>query len=89
MRTDAQPGRCKGCQVSVHLARGEVDRILAEYLRGRPAELASEAVYRRRLAACDACPGLRYGTTCRHCGCLVAVRARLADAACPAPTPRW
>ena len=80
---------CKGCRGTVRLAPGEVDRLLAEYLRGTDAPLAGDEVYFQRLAACGACADLQYGTTCRHCGCLVAVRAKLADKACPGLPPRW
>ena len=45
----------------------------------------SEARYRARLAHCTDCDALQYGSTCVHCGCFVAVRAWLADQACPRP----
>lgn len=80
---------CKGCSASVRLSPGEVERILAEYLRSSPGVLADEAEAQRRLGMCRECPDLRYGTTCRHCGCLVEVRVRLAEKRCAAPAPRW
>lgn len=80
---------CPGCGVTVRLAAGEVDRLLAAYLATSPAALTDDAAAARRLSLCEDCSDLRWGTTCRHCGCLVAVRARLADKACPAPQPRW
>jgi hypothetical protein len=80
---------CKGCSASVRLAPGEVERLLAEYLAKRPGALVDDATYDRRLGCCLTCPDLRYGTTCRQCGCLVAVRARLADKACPSAAARW
>lgn len=80
---------CKACRVSVRLAPGEVDRILAEYLQGNPAELAGDAEYANRLEICSQCADLTYGTTCRFCGCLVAVRAKLAGKRCANPSPRW
>jgi hypothetical protein len=73
----------------VRLAAGQVQRILADYLRDQPGPLADDATRAARRAACRACPDLQYGTTCRHCGCLVEVRACLADKGCPAPVPRW
>ncbi len=81
--------RCKGCGASVRLVPGEVERILAQYLATHPGPLADEQTYIRRLGVCRSCPDLTYGTTCRHCGCLVEVRAKLADKPCPAPNPRW
>jgi hypothetical protein len=82
---------CRGCSASVRLAPGEVQRILDSYLVAHPtALLVDEPTYARRLAVCRSCPDLQYGgTTCRHCGCLVAVRAKLADKQCPAVPPRW
>ncbi len=80
---------CPGCGVTVRLAAGEVDRQLAAYLAHSPEPLAAPDLVDARLAACRACADLRYGTTCRHCGCLVDVRVRLADRHCPAPQPAW
>jgi hypothetical protein len=82
------PG-CPGCGLSVRLSKGELERLIAEYFRGETPELASDAEAERRLSLCVSCPDLRYGSTCRHCGCLVEVRARLSGRACPAPGPRW
>jgi hypothetical protein len=92
MASRGGPGQapdCPGCGVSVRLKPGELERIVAEYFRGEPPELASGAEAERRLALCGACPDLQYGSTCRHCGCLVEVRARLAGYGCPAPVARW
>lgn len=80
---------CKGCLASVRLAPGEVQRILAEYFDGRAVPQVDDAAYHARLAVCSSCPDLLYGTTCRHCGCLVAVRAKLAEKSCPATPSRW
>ena len=85
----AEPAECRGCSASVRLAPGEVERILAGYLADHPAALVDEATYARRLSLCNTCPDLQYGTTCRHCGCLVAVRAKLAEKTCPAAPARW
>lgn len=80
---------CKGCSATVRLAPGEVERILSAYLRENPGPLVADAEYARRLEVCDTCPDLQYGTTCRHCGCLVAVRGKLAEKGCPGPVDRW
>jgi len=81
---------CKGCHASVRIPAAEVQRILAEYVRDHPQEVIDEAAAAQRSAVCADCDDLQYGTTCRHCACLVAVRARLADKACPRPAdPRW
>ena len=85
----ADPTNCKGCRGTVRLAAGEVERILAEYLRGTTARRVDDEVYCQRLVVCGECADLQYGTTCRHCGCLVAVRAKLAEKACLAAVPKW
>ncbi|WP_245809661.1 DUF6171 family protein [Cohnella massiliensis] len=79
---------CKGCADSVRVSPDKLERLIAVALQGR--EAAAEAEAARRLAACRACSGLQYGTTCRYCGCLVDVRARLRGSACPHPgASRW
>jgi hypothetical protein len=80
---------CPGCGVAVRLSPGELERIVSEYFRGATPALADDGETERRLALCGACPDLLYGSTCRRCGCLVEVRARLADPGCPAPLPKW
>ena len=80
---------CIGCTRIVRLAPGEVERLLARYLETASDAVADDSTYAARLAVCDNCPDLRYGTTCRHCGCLVAVRAKIAGKSCPAPLSRW
>ena len=80
---------CRGCTATVRLAPGEVARILASYLKDHPSDVVDETAYNQRLSICASCPDLQYRTTCRHCGCLVAVRAMLANKSCPAIQPRW
>jgi len=90
MSTATPEPACKGCRATVRLKAGEAERILAEYLRAHPEPVATPAERARRLELCASCPALEYGTTCAHCGCLVAVRASLADHHCPQPgQPRW
>ena len=76
---------CKGCSASVRLSEEEVERILAEYLRDHPADIVDDATYQSRLAICGECDDLQYATTCRHCGCLVPVMAKLSAKQCPRP----
>jgi hypothetical protein len=90
MQADATIQRdCPGCGASVGLSPGEVERIITDYFRGRPQSMVDDPTYNWRLSKCRSCRDLQYGTTCRHCGCLVAVRAKLTDKACPAPMPKW
>jgi hypothetical protein len=71
------------------MGKGELERVIREYFRDHRPSLALDEEAERRLALCGACPDLQYGSTCRHCGCLVEVRARLAEYACPALIPKW
>jgi hypothetical protein len=83
------PQECPGCSRSVHLKAGERERIIAEYFKGSPPPLADPGECARRLALCADCPDLLYGSTCRFCGCLVEVRARIRDQGCPSPRDGW
>ena len=89
--SDVAGGSCRGWTASVRLAPAEVQRILSGYLADHlEAALVNDSTYAQRLAECEICPDLMYqGTTCRHCGCLVAVRAKLAGKGCPGSSPRW
>ncbi|MEC0128165.1 DUF6171 family protein [Paenibacillus pabuli] len=81
---------CKGCedQYDVKISEAKMARLVELASHSRPA--VQDAEYERRLSICSDCPGLQYGTTCRYCGCLVQVRAKLADSACPYPyESRW
>lgn len=80
---------CKGCGASVRLSAGEVQRILAEYFDGREVSVVDDAEHERRLAICRSCDQLVYGTTCLHCGCLVEIRAKLAEQRCPHVPAKW
>ena len=79
---------CKGCGATVRLAEEQLAAILAEYLRDHPGELVDDATYAARISHCRECDALEYGTTCRHCGCLVPVMAKFADKHCPRPGGR-
>ncbi|KKC49686.1 hypothetical protein VE23_04240 [Paenibacillus sp. D9] len=74
---------CKGCRESVAVPESHLARILAKI---RPEDSVSEFLYEQRLSACGSCESLSYGTTCMHCGCLVAIRARLKTSHCPHPS---
>ncbi len=90
MREEAgQAVGCPGCSISVRLSQAEIERIMKDYFRGAIPELAQIDEVERRLALCAACPDLRYGSTCAHCGCLVELRSRLAAKGCPSPIPHW
>ncbi len=84
-----QDGNCKGCRASVRIPQKEIDRIISEHFAGEDVALADDATYSLRMAVCQICEDLVYGTTCRHCGCLVAVRAKIAGKGCPAYSDKW
>jgi predicted Zn-ribbon and HTH transcriptional regulator len=75
---------CKGCTASVWIAAEETYQKLVKTLL-REEDAAEKTEYSRRLTICKACPSLVYGTTCRHCGCLVHARALTKASRCPNP----
>jgi hypothetical protein len=83
------PPGCKGCGRSVRPGRDEIQGIVKAYFAWCPHPETEAGERDRRLSICASCPDLLFGSTCRNSGCLVDVRARLADRACPAPAPRW
>lgn len=81
---------CKGCTATVRLTQEEIAQIFGETARVKNVKLVTEEVYMQRLDKCNNCTALDYGTTCRHCGCLVQIKAKLLAAKCPYPyEPRW
>jgi hypothetical protein len=87
---DTQIPGCKGCTASVHITDEELTQLFGSTLRIREVKLTSDEEYTRRMAACKACEAFQFGTTCRWCGCLMAVKGKLAAARCPAPEgSRW
>lgn len=77
--TDGPEG-CKGCSSSVHVTEAQIERLLSKL---KAEDCVSDDVYKRRLQACYGCESLLYGTTCRLCGCLVRIHAKLASQGCP------
>lgn len=76
---------CKGCSGNVRMTSEEIKRKYVDPLKLNPGRVVGDEEYHRRLSICHNCPSLEYGTTCRHCGCLVQVKALLADSRCPYP----
>ncbi|MGU3472590.1 DUF6171 family protein [Paenibacillus sp. D51F] len=74
---------CKGCRESVAVPESQLARFLSKI---RPEDSVSDRLYEQRLSACGSCESLSYGTTCMHCGCLVAIRAKLKSSHCPHPS---
>lgn len=81
---------CRGCLTSVRLNHEAIQRVLDRCKADTPELLLDEAGVQARMELCRKCPELDYGTTCRHCGCLVLIRTSRRDKHCPAPgAPRW
>lgn len=75
---------CKGCSSSVIVSSEEVQKLVEEQL-ALEIDLVDDKLYEKRLEICKHCPSLDYDTTCRHCGCFVQFRAKLAYKHCPYP----
>lgn len=81
---------CKGCRDTVRLSEGQMAQIFSETLKGKDVKPVSDDIYEKRLKTCGQCEALLYGTTCRYCGCLMPVKAKLYGAKCPHPgKPKW
>lgn len=77
---------CKGCNRSPQLSQEKIDQLVSIAMRGKQEhELAHAALQQQRFDTCMSCPSLQFGTTCKHCGCLVHIRTRLIDSRCPSP----
>ena len=79
---------CKGCSASIWVKIDETYEKLKGTLIDEYAA-APKDVYENRLKICKI-PVLpySYGTTCKHCGCLVHARALGKDNYCPEPSGR-
>jgi len=81
---------CKGCVATVRLSQEEINKIFGETVKVKQVKLVTEDEYSDRLEKCSLCEYLDYGTTCRFCGCIVQIKAKLVGARCPYPyQPRW
>jgi hypothetical protein len=81
---------CKGCSADINLSSENINRMIDEIVNSENFKLVSEEAYEFRLQQCRNCICLDYGTTCKHCGCIVQVRALLKDKGCPHPgASRW
>ena len=82
--------QCEACSVSVHLTQEEIDMLFGKMSKVRNIKTVSEDEYEKRMNICKSCDSLMYETTCRHCGCIVQIKAKLQNATCPYPfNPKW
>ncbi|AIQ64837.1 hypothetical protein PSTEL_18680 [Paenibacillus stellifer] len=80
---------CKACRDEYRVTDEQIARILAAPMFASE-HCVPEQVYQERLEACRACPKLEGGITCRVCGCIIPVVAKLKERSCPLPGgSRW
>lgn len=73
---------CKGCRATVKVEEEHIRRLLSKM---KAEDCVPDEWYAHRLEACRQCASLSYESTCMHCGCLVAIRAKFKDKSCPHP----
>jgi hypothetical protein len=81
---------CKRCASKPKLTQEDIDKMVAQVTSMKGVRLADEGEYEARMRICAACDKFEYGSTCTVCGCVMQVRARLADGRCPYPAnKKW
>ncbi|MFW6256662.1 MAG: DUF6171 family protein [Bacillota bacterium] len=81
----SESGDCKGCSASVNLSEKEIEEIFGDLEGVREIKVVTEKVYQDRLAVCEQCQYFVHGSTCRQCGCIMKIKAKLKGATCPHP----
>lgn len=76
---------CKRCAAKPSLSQTDIDKMVAQVTSMKGVRLVSAEEYARRMEICSICDKFEYGSTCTVCGCVMQVRARLADGRCPYP----
>ena len=84
-RTDVNNTECKGCTATVHVTKEEIAKLFGETLRVKNVKVTMDIEYQRRLTECRACDAFQFGTTCRWCGRLMNIKAKLAATRGPDP----
>lgn len=79
---------CPDCSGTVRVPPGEVAKILRVVIETRHASVVCDEEYQKRMDICKECANLEFGTTCRYCGYLVEIKARLYGEYCPNPGQR-
>lgn len=75
--------KCKRCAAKTSLGAEDIEKMVEEVTSMRGVRLAEETLYKKRLGICAECEKFMYGSTCMLCGCVMQVRAYLADGKCP------
>ncbi len=82
--------KCRGCLASVHVSEKEIDEAIFILSKNKNTKFVDDETYEFRLSQCKTCNFLEYETTCLKCGCIVQIRAKLADSSCPnTKESRW
>ncbi len=82
--------KCKRCGLKTVLSEEDIARMVNEIRSMKGIRLADDDEYKRRISICGKCEKLEYGSTCALCGCVMQVRAMLADGKCPFPASgKW
>lgn len=79
----ARPG-CRACGDEHKVTDEQIARILAAPMFASE-HCVPDEVYRERLDLCRGCCKLENGVTCRVCGCIIPVVAKLKERSCPLP----
>lgn len=75
--------KCKRCGLKTVLNEKEINKMVSDVRAMKGVKLADENTYQSRLDVCGKCEKLEYGSTCMACGCVIKVRALIADGKCP------
>lgn len=81
---------CKRCGLKTVITDDDINKAVEQVKAMKGIRLVEDNVYTERLNICKTCEKLEYGSTCMLCGCIVNVRAIMADGKCPYPkNPKW
>lgn len=77
--------KCKRCGLKTVLSDADIEKMKTEVRAMRGLRLVPDEEYERRFGICHDCEKLEYGSTCALSGCIMQVKAMLADVRCPYP----
>lgn len=75
--------KCKRCNTKTVLTESDIQKMVDEVTGMKGIRVVDGDIYSARFNACLECDSFMYGSTCGVCGCVMQVRARLADGKCP------
>lgn len=77
---------CKGCRSDYRVTDEQIRKMLSHPMfQSGSGHCVPDSVYAERLRHCFDCVQLIGGHTCKLCGCIVQVTAKLKEKSCPAP----